>query len=209
MAITKRQREIYDFIARFVAEHGYSPSFEEIGVGTDLSSLATVHKHVTNLERKGLLKRDYNRSRSIDVLPPRGALKRSMAVAAGVAAELPLMGRIAAGRPVEALQNPETISFADFTRSSSDVFVLQVKGESMQDEAILDGDYILVEKTAAVRNGEIVVALVDGTESTLKRIYKEGDQVRLQPSNAAMQPVMVPAAAVQVQGRVIGVLRKY
>ena len=209
MAITKRQREIYDFIARFVAEHGYSPSFEEIGAGTDLSSLATVHKHVTNLERKGLLKRDYNRSRSIDVLPPRGALKRSMAVAAGVATELPLLGRIAAGRPVEALQNPETISFADFTRSSSDVFVLQVKGESMQDEAILDGDYILVEKTAAVRNGEIVVALVDGTESTLKRIYKEGDQVRLQPSNAAMPPVMVPAAAVQVQGRVIGVLRKY
>jgi len=208
MAITKRQREVYDFIARFVAERGYSPSFEEIGMGTDLSSLATVHKHVSNLEKKGLLKRDYNRSRSIDVLPPRGALKKSMAVAASVGAELPLMGRIAAGRPVEALQNPETISFADFTRSK-EVFVLQVKGDSMQDEAILDGDYILVEKTSAVRNGEIVVALVDGMESTLKRIYKEGEKVRLQPSNTAMQPVIVPAAAVQVQGRVIGVLRKY
>ena len=209
MAITKRQREIYDFIAHFVAEHGYSPSFEEIGEGTDLSSLATVHKHVTNLEKKGLLKRDYNRSRSIDVLPPRGALKKSMEVAASAAMELPLMGRIAAGRPVEALQNPETISFADFTRSSKEVFVLQVKGDSMQDEAILDGDYILVEKTSVVRNGEIAVALVDGVESTLKRIYKEGDKVRLQPSNAAMQPVIVSAAAVQVQGRVIGVLRKY
>ncbi|MGO9211598.1 MAG: transcriptional repressor LexA [Terriglobales bacterium] len=208
MAITKRQREIYDFIARFVAEHGYSPSFEEIGEGTDLSSLATVHKHVTNLEKKGLLKRDYNRSRSIDVLPPRGALKKSMEVAASTAMELPLMGRIAAGRPVEALQNPETISLADFTRSK-EVFVLQVKGDSMQDEAILDCDYILVEKTSAVRNGEIVVALVDGMESTLKRIFKEGDKVRLQPSNAAMQPVIVSAAAVQVQGRVIGVLRKY
>ena len=208
MAITKRQREIYDFIARFVAERGYSPSFEEIGAGTDLSSLATVHKHITNLEKKGLLKRDYNRSRSIDVLPPRGALKKSMEVAASTAMELPLMGRIAAGRPVEALQNPETISFADFTRSK-EVFVLQVKGDSMQYEAILDGDYILVEKTSAVRNGEIVVALVDGLESTLKRIYKESDKVRLQPSNAAMQPVIVPAAAVQVQGRVIGVLRKY
>jgi len=208
MAITKRQREIYDFIARFVAEHGYSPSFEEIGEGTDLSSLATVHKHITNLEKKGLLKRDYNCSRSIDLLPPRGALKKSLAVAASVGAELPLRGRIAAGRPVEALENPETISLADFTRSK-EVFVLQVKGDSMQDEAILDGDYILVEKTSAVRNGEIVVALVDGTESTLKRIYKEGDKVRLQPSNAAMQPVIVPAAAVQVQGRVIGVLRKY
>jgi len=208
MAITKRQREIYDFIARFVAERGYSPSFEEIGEGTDLSSLATVHKHITNLEKKGLLKRDYNCSRSIDLLPPRGALKKSLAVAASVGAELPLLGRIAAGRPVEALENPETISLADFTRSK-EVFVLQVKGDSMQDEAILDGDYILVEKTSAVRNGEIVVALVDGTESTLKRIYKEGDKVRLQPSNAAMQPVIVPAAAVQVQGRVIGVLRKY
>jgi repressor LexA len=208
MAITKRQREIYDFIARFVAERGYSPSFEEIGEGTDLSSLATVHKHVTNLEKKGLLKRDYNRSRSIDLLPPKGALKKSMAVAASAGAELPLLGRIAAGSPVEALQNPETISLADFTRSK-DVFVLQVKGDSMQDEAILDGDYILVEKTSAVRNGEIVVALVDGMESTLKRIFKEGDKVRLQPSNAAMQPVIVSAAAVQVQGRVIGVLRKY
>ena len=109
---------------------------------------------------------------------------------------------------MEALQNPETISLADFTRSK-EVFVLQVKGDSMQDEAILDGDYILVEKTSAVRNGEIVVALVDGMESTLKRIFKEGDKVRLQPSNAAMQPVIVSAAAVQVQGRVIGVLRKY
>ena len=208
MAITKRQREIYDFIARFVAERGYSPSFEEIGDGTDLSSLATVHKHITNLEKKGLLKRDYNRSRSIDVLPPRGTLKKSMEVAASAAMELPLMGRIAAGRPVEALQNPETISLADFTRSK-DVFVLQVKGDSMQDEAILDGDYILVEKTSVVRNGEIAVALVDGMESTLKRIFKEGDKVRLQPSNAAMQPVIVSAAAVQVQGRVIGVLRKY
>jgi len=209
MAITKRQREIYDFIARFVAENRNSPSFEEIANGTGLSSLATVHKHITNLEKKGLLKREYNRSRSIDVLPPRGALKKSMAVAASVGTELPLLGRIAAGRPVEALQNPETISFADFTRSSKEVFVLQVKGDSMQDEAILDGDYILVEKTSVVRNGEIVVALVDGTESTLKRIYKEGDKVRLQPSNASMQPVIVPAAAVQVQGRVIGVLRKY
>ena len=131
-----------------------------------------------------------------------------MEVAASAAMELPLMGRIAAGRPVEALQNPETISLADFTRSK-EVFVLQVKGDSMQDEAILDGDYILVEKTSVVRNGEIAVALVDGMESTLKRIFKEADKVRLQPSNAAMQPVIVSAAAVQVQGRVIGVLRKY
>ncbi len=206
MAITKRQREIYDFIAHFVAEHGYSPSFEEIGDGTNLSSLATVHKHITNLEKKGLLKRDYNRSRSIDLLPPRGKLKQVMAAAAN--AELPLLGRIAAGRPVEAMENPQTISLTDFTKSK-DVFVLEVRGDSMQDEAILNGDYILVEKTSVARNGEIVVALVDGMETTLKRIYKEGDKIRLQPSNAAMQPIVVHASAVQIQGRVIGVLRKY
>ncbi|HTT25093.1 MAG TPA: transcriptional repressor LexA [Candidatus Sulfotelmatobacter sp.] len=205
MALTKRQREIYDFIDRFVKDNGYSPSFEEIGDGMSLSSLATVHKHISNLERKGLLKRDYNRSRSIDLLPP----KKSSRQPAPPSFELPLLGRIAAGRPVEALENAQTINFADFTRSSSDVFVLEVRGDSMQDEAILDGDYILVEKTSVVRNGEIVVALVDGTETTLKRIYKEGENVRLQPSNATMKPIIVPAAAVQIQGRVIGVLRKY
>jgi repressor LexA len=204
MALTKRQRQVYDFIAGFVQTHGYSPSFEEIGDGLGLSSLATVHKHVSNLEKKGLLKRDYNRSRSIDVLPPRGRMKQSMTAPL----TLPLLGRIAAGRPIEAVAAPETISLADFT-GSKDVFVLQVRGDSMQDEAILDGDYVLVEKQQTARNGEIVVALVEGTDATLKRFYKEGDRIRLQPSNAAMQPIVVPAAVVSVQGRVIGVLRKY
>jgi repressor LexA len=204
MALTKRQRQVYDFISRFVQEHGYSPSFEEIGGGLGLSSLATVHKHISNLERKGLLKRDYNRSRSIDLLPPRGRLKQQMAPPL----VLPLLGRIAAGQPLEAVEHPETISLGDFT-GARDVFVLQVRGSSMQDEAILDGDYVLIEKTQTARTGEIVVALVDGYDATLKRFYPEGEQVRLQPSNAAMQPIVVPARAVQVQGRVIGVLRKY
>jgi repressor LexA len=207
MAITRRQRQVYDFIAGFVQSHGYSPSFEEIGNGLGLSSLATVHKHISNLEKKGLLRRDYNRSRSIDVLPPRGRMKQTMA-AMSAPLTLPLMGRIAAGQPIEAMENPESISLNDFT-GSKDVFVLQVRGDSMQDEAILDGDYVLVEKVQTARNGEIVVALVEGTDTTLKRFYKEGDRIRLQPSNAAMQPIMVPAAAVQLQGRVIGVLRKY
>ncbi len=204
MALTKRQRQVYDFISEFVQSNGYSPSFEEIGVGMGLSSLATVHKHITNLEKKGLLKRDYNRSRSIDVLPPRGRMKQSMMPPT----TLPLVGRIAAGKPVETLENPETISLSDFTRSK-DVFVLEVTGNSMQDEHIVDGDYVMVEKTNAARNGEIVVALVDGSDTTLKRFYKEGEQVRLQPSNVEMQPIVVPADAVQIQGRVIGVLRKY
>jgi repressor LexA len=208
MALTRRQKQVYDFISGFVDKHGYSPSFDEIAQGLGLSSLATVHKHVSNLEEKQLLKRDYNRSRSIDLLKPRGRMKQSLAVAAETNMTLPLLGRIAAGRPLEAVENPESISLADFTRSK-EVYVLQVKGESMQDEHILDGDYVLVEKADTARDGEIVVALVDGTDATLKRIYREGETTRLQPSNATMKPIMVPAASVQVQGRVIGVLRKY
>ena len=212
MALTRRQKQVYDFLAQFVEKNGYSPSFEEIGEGLGLSSLATVHKHVSNLEQKGLLKRDYNRSRSIDLLKPRGRMKQALAGAAaaivGNGLTLPLMGRIAAGRPVEAMENPETISLADFTRSK-DVYVLQVSGESMQGEHIVNGDYVLVEKTNTARDGEIVVALVDGSDATLKRMFREGDKIRLQPSNSAMAPIVVAAATVQIQGRVIGVLRKY
>jgi len=206
MAITKRQRQVYDFISDFVQRNSYSPSFEEIAQGLQLNSLATVHKHITNLERKGLLTRDYNRSRSIDLLPPKGRLKQAMSVNTGMV--LPLMGRIAAGQPIEAMENPETISLADFVRSK-EVFVLEVSGESMQDEHIVNGDFVLVEKSKTAYNGDIVVALVEGSDATLKRFYREGDFVRLQPSNANMQPIVRPAAAVQIQGRVIGVLRKY
>jgi len=206
MAITRRQRELYDFISEFVQKNGYSPSFDEIREGMGLNSLATVHKHVTNLEKKGLLTRDYNRSRSIDLLPPKGRLKQAMSV--NTTMVLPLMGRIAAGQPIEAMENPETISLADFVRSK-EVFVLEVRGDSMQDEHILSGDYVLVEKSKTAHNGDIVVALVEGTDATLKRFYREGDNIRLQPSNASMKPIIVSAAAVQLQGRVIGVLRKY
>jgi len=206
MALTKRQREIYDFIHNFVQSKGYSPSFEEIGSGMGLRSLATVHKHITNLERKGLLKRDYNRSRSIDLLPVKGISRPKPKPAETL--RLPLVGRIAAGRPVETFENQETIALEDITRSK-EVFVLEVRGDSMQDEHIVDGDYVMVEKAKNARDGEIVVALVDGAETTLKRFYREGSKIRLQPANATMAPIMVAANAVQVQGRVIGVLRKY
>lgn len=172
-----------------------------------LSSLATVHKHISNLQEKGLLKRDYNRSRSIDVVKIRGRAKQA-APMMPADVRLPLMGVIAAGRPLEAVENPESISLGDFTRAK-DVYVLQVKGESMQDEHIVDGDYVLVENTKTARDGEIIVALVSKSEATLKRIYREGESIRLQPSNATMKPIIVPAADVEVQGRVIGVLRKY
>src|SRR6204780_5346216 len=206
MAMTRRQRQVYDFISEFVQKHGYSPSFEEIGEGLGLSSLATLHKPRSNLEKKPRLTPDYNRSRSIDLLPPKGRLKQAMSV--NTTMVLPLLGRIAAGQPIEAVENPETISLADFVRSK-EVFVLEVRGDSMQDEHILSGDYVLVEKAKTAHNGEIVVALVDGTDATLKRFYREGDNIRLQPSNANMQPIIVPAASVEIQGRVIGVLRKY
>jgi repressor LexA len=206
MAITRRQRQVYDFISDFVQKHGYAPSFEEIGAGLDLSSLATVHKHISNLEKKGLLTRDYNKSRSIDLLPPKGRLKQAMSV--NTTMVLPLLGRIAAGQPIEAVQNPETISLADFVRSK-EVYVLEVRGDSMQDEAILSGDYVLVERTKTAHNGDIVVAIVNENDATLKRFYREGDNIRLQPSNAAMKPIIVPAATVEIQGKVIGVMRKY
>jgi repressor LexA len=210
MAITRQQRKMYDFISHFLSDRGYSPSYEEIKQGMGLRSLATVHKHISNMEKKNLLTRDYNRSRSIDLVPLKGKLKQSMTAFAAYnqGLMLPLMGRIVAGQPLEAIENPETISLADFVRSK-EVFVLQVSGDSMQDEHILDGDYVLVEKTKVAHNGDIVVGLVDGMEATLKRFYREGDSIRLQPSNANMQPIIVAASRVQVQGRVIGVLRKY
>jgi repressor LexA len=208
MALTKRQRQMYDFIAEFVQDNGYSPSFEEIGRAMGLSSLATVHKHINNLEAKKLLRRDFNRSRSIDVLPlPDGIPDRARHVTVS-SFELPLVGRIAAGKPIEQVETPETISLTDFTRAK-DVFVLQVIGDSMQDEHIVSGDYVLVEKTESAREGEIVVALINGSETTLKRLYHAGEKIRLQPSNAAMEPIMVQADAVRVQGRVVAVLRKY
>src|SRR5271155_1384848 len=154
MAVTRRQKEVLDFLESFVARNGYSPSFEEIARGMGLKSLATVHKHITNLEKKGLLDRVHNRSRSIDVLPP--------------------AGRIAAGMPVEAVETPESISLHDVV-GNRDVFALEVRGDSMRDEHIISGDYVLVERTRTARQGEIVVALVHGSETTLKRFYAEGN----------------------------------
>jgi repressor LexA len=200
MAVTRRQKEVIDFLEAFVTRNGYSPSFEEIARGMGLKSLATVHKHITNLEKKGMLDRVHNRSRSIDLLPPGSRTRSSI--------KLPLAGRIAAGQPVEAVEGPETISLADVV-GNRDVFALEVRGDSMRDEHIIDGDYVLVERTKTAHNGEIVVALVRGSETTLKRFFPEGSVVRLQPSNVEMDPIYVPASQVAIQGRVLGVLRKY
>ena len=208
MVLTRRQRQVMDFVSDFLREHGYSPSFQEIARGLQLNSVATVHKHISTLERKGFLKRGANQSRSLEPGPKflqearRARQERNLY-------ELPLVGRIAAGRPLEAPEVPEKISFGDFS-NRGDVFVLKVKGDSMVEDHILDGDYILAEKTAQVADGEIVVALVGGLESTLKRLYREPDgRIRLQPANAQMEPIRLPSSEVAVQGRVIGVLRRY
>jgi repressor LexA len=172
-----------------------------------LHSLATVHKHITTLEKKGFIRRGYNQSRSIEIHQLPKPVREQ--VAERQAVELPLVGRIAAGRPMEAVEDRETLSLGDFANGGNS-YVLQVKGSSMVEDHILDGDYIVVEQTQVANPGEIVVALVGGTDATLKRFYREaGGKIRLQPANSEMHPIIVPAGDVKIQGRVIGVLRKY
>ena len=208
MALTKRQKDFLDFLAGFLEKRGYSPSYEEIAEGMDLASLATVHKHILALETKHYLKRGFNQSRSLEIAPKYYQEQRQHRNAVA-STEIPLLGRIAAGAPVEALPGTETLNFADFT-GDPNTYALQVRGESMIEDHICDGDYVLVEKANTVRDGEIVVALVDGAETTLKRFYREaGDRVRLQPANSAMQPIYVAGSALTIQGKVLAVLRKY
>jgi repressor LexA len=207
MALTKRQKEVLDYLVGFLNKNGYSPSFEEIAHSMKLTSLATVHKHLSTLEKKGFIRRGYNQSRSIEVMQLPKPIREQLLDRHVV--ELPLAGRIAAGRPLEAVEERETISLADFARGQN-TYVLQVKGESMRDDHILDGDFIVVEQTHVANSGEIVVALVGEDEATLKRFYREANgKVRLQPANSQMAPIIVAATDVKVQGRVVGVLRKY
>lgn len=207
MALTKRQKEFLDFLAGFLEKQGYSPSYEEIAEGLHLASLATVHKHIMALDAKHYIKRGFNQSRSLEIAP-RYYEEQRQHRQNGASMELPLLGRIAAGKPVEALAGEDTLSFADFT-GDSNTYALQVRGESMIEDHICDGDYVLVERTGQARDGEIVVALVDGAETTLKRFYTEGERVRLQPANASMPPIYLPRDSVAIQGKVLAVLRKY
>ena len=207
MALTKRQKQVLDFISTFVERNGYSPSYEELANGLGLASLATVHKHIQALETKQYLNRSFNHSRSLEVTRKYFDEQRLYRSASAPRSEVPLLGRIAAGAPVEAIAGQDTLAFGDF--ADPNTFALQVRGDSMIEDHICDGDYVLIEKTAHAQNGEVVVALVNGTESTLKRFYEEPEFVRLQPANAVMEPIRLPKAAVQIQGRLIAVLRKY
>ncbi len=205
MALTKRQKEVLDFISGFVEEHGYSPSYEEMAEGLNLASLATVHKHVSTLETKQYLRRSYNQSRSLEVTDKYQSDVRPH----GLHMEVPLEGRIAAGAPVESFADKECLQFSEFV-GGANTYALEVRGDSMIEDHICSGDYVLVERVNEVRDGEIVVALVNGSEATLKRFYREPDgTVRLQPANAAMDPIRVPMEALEIQGRLLAVLRKY
>lgn len=199
MNLTKRQHEIYEYVRGFLDEQGYAPSLEEIAEHFGLSSVATVHEHLENLQSKGMLRRDPNRSRAVELVR-----REARAV------ELPLLGHVAAGQPLEAVADDETISVPEDLLGRGETFALRVQGNSMIDEHIEDGDYVIVERRETASDGQRVIALVDGEDATLKSLYRESDgTVRLQPANTSMEPLTYPADRVKVLGVVIGVLRKY
>lgn len=202
MPLTKRQKEILDYIETFIEDRGYAPSFEEIAESFGYSSLATVHEHLSNLERKGYIRKSYNESRSIEMVGRETGIQ---------AIELPLLGSVAAGVPIEAIQDDETLAVPpDMVSRRRDNYVLRVEGNSMIEEQIRDGDYIVVQAQDRAEDGQMVVALVADEAATVKKLYREGDgRIRLQPANPTMSPIYASASDVRIQGVVVGVIRKY
>ena len=201
MPLTKRQRQILTYVTAYLRQNGYSPSMEEIAVHFKMASLNGVYKHLKSLEERGFISRLANQARSIQVLEPEIREQSS--------AELPLMGRIAAGQPIEAISDLETVSVPDSFLTRGRNFVLRVEGDSMIEEHIQDGDLIVLEERSTAHNGQMVVALVDGESVTLKKFFREGDNIRLQPANQKLDPIVVSEDRVQIQGIVVGVMRKY
>jgi repressor LexA len=203
MPLTKRQKEILDHIRAFIDDRGYAPSFEEIAQHFGYSSLATVHEHLSNLERKGYIRKAYNESRSIELVEDEDG--------GAATVPLPLLGTVAAGLPIEAVQDAESLDVPpDMVRRGRENYVLRVQGNSMIDEQIRDGDFIVVASQEDAEDGQMVVALVGDDSATVKKLYREpGNRIRLQPANATMQPIVEPAANVRIQGVVVGVIRKY
>lgn len=200
MALTKRQKEVYDFVRDFIESKGYSPSLQEIGRHFDLSAVATVHKHVSNLVEKGLLRRGRNQNRSLEVVasgPPVGVR------------ELPFYGYVAAGQPIEAIATPERLPVPEVLAGKGRSYVLRVRGDSMIDEQVRDGDFVIVEDRSTASDGEMVIALLHGDEVTLKKFYRERGRVRLQPANREMAPIFVHEDHLRIQGVVVGLMRRF
>ena len=204
MAVTlyKRQRQILDFIAQYIQQNGYAPTLQEIANSIGVSSLATVHEHLQALERKKVIKRFDGQVRGIELLD-RTFLNNNEGI------DVPIMGYIAAGKPIEPYTDPDaTFKVSpEMISGKKRAYVLQVKGQSMIDDHIDDGDYVVIEETQAVEDGDIVVALLDNGLATLKKFYKEVTRVRLEPANSTMSPIY--ATNVQIQGRVVGLIRKF
>ena len=198
--LTKRQKELLDYLAEYIEQNGYAPTLEEIGRNFALGSLATVHKHLQNLERKGHIRRLPNRSRALEVTPRDGTR---------ATVQVPLLGRVAAGNPLEPVEVPESVALPEELLGRGETFALRVQGDSMKDDGILDGDVVVIESRAAVENGATVVALVRG-EATLKRFFRaERGKVRLMPANERIDPIVAPAEDVEVRGEVVALLRRY
>jgi len=200
--LTKRQQEIFDFIKRYSSRHGYPPTVREIGKAVGLASSSTVHAHLANLEKVGLLRRDPSKPRAIEMLDKAVEGVKSVVRPNG----LPLVGQVAAGQPVLAEENiEEYVEVPGLAGGADGEYLLRVRGDSMKDAGILEGDHVAVRPQSTAKDGQIVVALV-GEEATIKRFFKEADHVRLQPENAAMEPIR--SREVRVLGRVVGVMRK-
>jgi repressor LexA len=198
---TRRQKDVLEALRSLAAERGRTPTLAEIAESTGLASVSTVHKHLRLLEQRGLLKRRRRgRRRGVDLLP---------AARSGSAVEVPLLGRIVAGRPIETIPEQRTVALPKDLAPGGRSYVLQVKGDSMTEEQILDGDYVVVEGRATPRNGEVIVALVDGREATLKTYRRDRGRVRLIPAHPSMKPIVVRPDSLRVQGIVSGVLRLY
>jgi len=200
MPVTRRQKQILDFLTGYRAQNGYSPSIEEIRDHLGLSAVSTVHRHLENMVAEGLITREKHRTRSA---APRPGDEGARAL------EIPLLGMVAAGSPIEAYPVPETVSLPEDLVRGGESYALRVRGDSMIEDGILEGDTIIVERRETARDGEVVVALVDGAEVTVKRWFREGRSIRLQPANAAMEPILVDESQVQVQGVVVGLMRKF
>lgn len=202
--LTKRQKEVLDYVTQFIELHGYAPSYREIAAHFNYGSVATVAEHIESLVAKGMLQKGDNEARSIQLV-------RADHVDATPAMSLPILGLVAAGQPIETLGlHPETLEVPSFMVGRRNSYVLQVKGDSMIDEGIHTGDYVVVMEKSVPSNGEMVIALLNGGEATLKRYYKEKNHIRLQPSNSAMEPIIVqPSDPIEIQGVVIGLIRKY
>ncbi len=204
MYLTKRQKEILDFLKQHIESYGYAPSIDEIRRHFNLRSLATVHKHLLTLERKRVIRREPNQSRSIE-LAPTTDFNRSGIV------QVPLVGTIAAGEPIEAIPEDEQMGLPEELLGGGSTYVLKVRGNSMIDEQIRDGDFVIIEDRPTAENGQTVVALLNGTDVTLKKYFDEGARIRLQPANPDLDPITIDKKTgdIEIQGIVIGILRKY